>query len=278
MLDKINAATSAAKAIIREPWCALSLLFLFYMGSAATDKYLLEGQPVTGALQFMADRALAFAQLPLVQLLMIPLALWMFGHGVRNVMRQGAARAAADAIFAEASEVSAKASAARIEAHIQRLETYMQRGPNLAILAIEKARELDRFSHMVSGLREHVNQERERISQLYDGAPRVLGGFDAWKVHFRITDPHQFHFATFAVDVPPVSVSASWPKHTRLENGTILYDPNENAEFIAGLQSQIQTVDGYVSALEARRDDVVREIDAVRNHVFEEIKSATTLK
>lgn len=85
-MGKVRGFTIAARQVAAEPWCALSLLFLSYMGLGAVDKYLLEGQPVTGSLLWLWETMLAFPQRPLVQLLMIPLALWMFGRGVAKII------------------------------------------------------------------------------------------------------------------------------------------------------------------------------------------------
>src|SRR5688572_18080212 len=78
----------AAKQLAKEPWCLLALAFLVYIAQAAIDRYLLEGQPVNETLSWAWDTALAFPQKPAVQLLMIPLALWMFGRGVRRVVER----------------------------------------------------------------------------------------------------------------------------------------------------------------------------------------------
>ncbi len=73
------------KKITKEPWCIAAILFLGYIAQAAIDKYLLEGKPVKEVLSWMWETTLAFPEKPLVQILMIPMAIWMFYQGVQKL-------------------------------------------------------------------------------------------------------------------------------------------------------------------------------------------------
>lgn len=87
-MNKIAHYRQSAKLLATEPWCAVSFLYLTYVGIAAVDKYLLEGQPAKGALSWLWQMMIEIPQRPAVQLLMIPLSLWVFGKGIKRVSEQ----------------------------------------------------------------------------------------------------------------------------------------------------------------------------------------------
>lgn len=74
-----------ASRIASEPWAAVALFIFVYIVVGAVDRYVLEGQPVTDVLQWFWLTVSTLMAKPLVQLALVPLAMWMFYKGVRQV-------------------------------------------------------------------------------------------------------------------------------------------------------------------------------------------------
>jgi len=77
-----------AKRICTSPWCVLGGGILVYFGKGGLDKHVLEGQPVSSAAEWAFERLLATVESPVVQMLMIPLAVLLFLFGVWRLSKQ----------------------------------------------------------------------------------------------------------------------------------------------------------------------------------------------
>jgi hypothetical protein len=85
------------KQIAKEPECAFALMLLVFLVQDVASRYFLDQVPAGQVLSTLSRALWAFSNNPLVELLMIPLAIWLFARGVKRVEDRQSALAAEQA-------------------------------------------------------------------------------------------------------------------------------------------------------------------------------------
>lgn len=178
---------SATRRTISKPTVWGFILLLGYFGQEAVDKYVFDGKPMNEVWPWFWDTLLAFPQKPLVQLLMIPLAVWLFHRGVMQVIK-----AENDT---QARETNLRREAMRPLAEMLRLNRLARNLRDLVVSAKYARRSVDQFqgelekwkneggvpigpdnSDMLLSLGRRAAADIESLQ---------LNGLAGWKFHFR---------------------------------------------------------------------------------------------
>lgn len=162
-MGKESTKIDKVKKIAKEPWCVVAIFFLAYISQAAIDRYLLGGEPVSEVFIWTWSTILAFPQKPLVQLAMIPLAIWMFYQGIKRI-EQAEARETQKREQIEAKETEKRQSFERQETD-RRTEMFkIETG--LAQLRY-KYRDLENVHKEIEIVEKHVDLFENRIEGVW---------------------------------------------------------------------------------------------------------------
>lgn len=268
---RFDNAVQRGKEIAQEPWCAVVLLYFTYVGAAAVSKYLVEGDPVTDIVQWLWVTATSFATRPLVQLAMIPLALWMFGHGIRRIERRHQA-------IAEALEASRARDVALQEQWVAREEKAIC---SLAQIPVELGKlalfgkELNAFDSAILRLTDWEEK--------YTDWARLWLCNEAWAVDSQdrqhIHQPDEFHFGPFFSFHPPIWAPDVWknvpfniPTTGEIPHKVRTYDPSTNAPARDALQINLLALKKRVGELREFRETQAANLQQRHRDLEERIK------
>lgn len=259
------------KDCAKEPWCAVAFLYLTFVGGAAVNKYLVDDEPVTDIVHWLWGTATSFATRPLVQLAMIPLALWMFGHGVRRIE----SRRQADVV---AQETRSTREAVLQEQWTERVEAALSA---LSEIPIEQGR-LGLFSKELSLLDGAIKNLTEWEVKFIVWA-RLWLGTEPWSVNeedrqLNLT-PDEFHFGPFFSFQPPDWDHQAWkvvplniPTTGEFLHKVRTYDPSDNATARDALQLNLSALKTRIVELRQFREEEAENLQQRHRELEERIK------
>ncbi len=165
-----TSAIQNLKAVIKEPWCALSIIFLLWISKEAIGKYIFDGAPLADILSWFWVTLSSFTTKPVVQLSMIPLALYMFARGIQRIE-----------VF-KRNEINKSENLMNIETQIRKREFELP----LLILKITL------FQKELVSLEVSVQDFYKRISDYEKDSERWLGdSFFEWNASVRPIDARE---------------------------------------------------------------------------------------
>lgn len=259
------------KDCAKEPWCAVAFLYLTFVGGAAVNKYLVDGAPVTDIVHWLWVTATSFATRPLVQLAMIPLALWMFGHGIRRIERRRQADVEAQEARITREAVLQENWTARIEAALSDLAKIPVELGKLGLFA----KELDAFEGSIVRLTDWASKYADWASLWLCNEPWAVDSQDALYNH----TPDEFHFGPFYSFQPPDWDHQAWkvvllniPTTGEFLHKVRTYDPSDNAPARDALQINLSALKTRIVELRQFKEVQVENLQQRHRELEERIK------
>jgi hypothetical protein len=152
----------ASRQIAARPECVVAIFLLGTIAVSAVDAYIIDGKPLMEALAKVWLVIATLMAKPLIQLLMVPLAIWLFARGVQQVI-------------AANNDVQARETAIRSEA-----VTKANSMVNFLIEHYANVRHFDANRAIVQRFDIEITSARKAQENLRNG-PEFAIRFDEWR-------------------------------------------------------------------------------------------------